>query len=129
MKRFFNWLADKISPEKASPKVTRYHSTSEARRRGKPAAVNAAKPKKSADPDFVEFDASVDGKIDSAGPGKNVLRRHNLTGEDADSQESLSIVGESEEQQNSDDNEGGIDPYNTGKFDRSKNWDKRFRKD
>ena len=24
--------------------------------------------------------------------------------------------------------ETGIDPYNTGNFDRSKNWDKRFRK-
>ena len=23
--------------------------------------------------------------------------------------------------------ETGIDPYNTGKFDRSRNWDKRFR--
>ena len=26
-----------------------------------------------------------------------------------------------------DDEEAGIDPYNTGEFDRSRNWDKRFR--
>jgi hypothetical protein len=129
MKRFLNWLADKISPEKASPKVSRYHATSEAGPRGKPVAAKTAKPKNSPDPDVVEFDASVNGRIDSAGPGKNVLRPHKLAGEDADDQEPLSIVGESGAQQNSDDDEGGIDPYNTGKFDRSKNWDKRFRKD
>lgn len=65
------------------------------------------------------------GRIESIGPGKNVLVQNKYQREDTGTHETLKIVDDSLLE---DDDEGGIDPYNTGKFDRSKNWDKRFRK-
>lgn len=122
MKRFFNWLADKISPRKASAKPalqqTGRHFTP------KKTPVKQAVPR--SQPEYVEFDASVDGLIDDAGPGKNVLRRNKFIREDNGMHETLSILDESAE---NDSDEEGIDPYNTGQFDRSKTWDKRFRED
>ncbi len=67
----------------------------------------------------------ADGEIESQGPGKNVLVRGKYHREDTGTHETLKIIDESLSE---DDDGGGIDPYNTGQFDRSKNWDKRFRK-
>jgi hypothetical protein len=122
MKRFLNWLADKIAPQKASsqpgPKQTGQRPIA------KKAPVKQAVPR--SQPEYVEFDSKVDGKIDDAGPGKNVLKRNKHIRRDTGTHETLSILDESA-QNNAD--EEGIDPYNTGQFDRSKHWDKRFRKD
>ena len=75
-------------------------------------------------PNAEKLDPHVAGKIESSGPGKNVLVRNKYQREDTGTHETLKILdgsaGESDE-------ETGIDPYNTGNFDRSKNWDKRFR--
>lgn len=127
MKRFLNWLADKISPQEASHKVTRSHPGQPVRPAKKVSprkltAVRAA-PKSA----YVKFDATVSGEIVDAGPGKNVLKRSKFVREDSGTHDSLSIIDESAIVENND--EEGIDPYNTGRFDRSKNWDKRFRKD
>ena len=56
--------------------------------------------------------------------GKNVLVQNEYQ-RDGTGADELSLVGESNEEV---DTSGGIDPYNTGRFDRSKHWDKRFRK-
>lgn len=69
--------------------------------------------------------APADDKIESQGPGKNVLVRGKYHREDTGTHETLKIIDES---LGEGDDGGGIDPYNTGQFDRSKNWDKRFRK-
>lgn len=66
----------------------------------------------------------VDGEIADLGPGKNVLIRNKYRREDTGTHETLTIVDDSMIDTGE---ESGIDPYNTGKFDRSKNWDKRFR--
>ncbi len=63
-------------------------------------------------------------------PGKalqpnDVIRRRKIVREDTGTHETLKIVDD--ELQIADDKDG-IDPYNTGGFDRSKNWDSRFRK-
>ena len=76
------------------------------------------------EPDPVEVMPMVSGRLSSNGPGKNVLIRKpgeaNVAGADNPSIDDELKAGS---------NDGaGIDPYNTGKFDRSKNWDKRFRK-
>lgn len=125
MKRFFNWLADKISPQKPAPRV-------DLTRTGQHALPKkGAPPKKQAvprsQPEYVDFDSSLDGQIDSAGPGKNVLKRRKMLRDETSTHETLTIIDESAEESRSD--KEGIDPYNTGQFDRSKNWDKRFRKD
>ena len=72
----------------------------------------------------VEVD-SPHGHIESLGPGKNVLVRSPYVREDLGTHESLKIVDQSLADE---DNEAGIDPYNTGKFDKSRKWDQRFRK-
>ena len=77
-----------------------------------------------AEPEFVELDPSIDGHIEELGPGKNVLVRNRYQREETGTYETLKIVDDSVVDSGE---ETGIDPYNTGNFDRSKNWDKRFR--
>ena len=74
------------------------------------------------DPEYVQADDELSGEIENIGPGKNVLIRNKFIREDTGTHETLKILDDSlvdsgEEQ--------GIDPYNTGNFDRSKNWDSR----
>lgn len=72
-----------------------------------------------------EIEPNLDGRIESQGPGKNVLIRNPYVREDTGTHETLKILDESLIDSGE---ETGIDPYNTGKFDRSKKWDQRFRK-
>lgn len=67
-----------------------------------------------------EFEAGLDGRIEDGGPGKNVLIRNKYLREDSGTHDSLKILDESALESNDGD---GIDPYNTGRFDRSKSWD------
>ena len=76
-------------------------------------------------PEFVEADEDLAGEIDSLGPGKNVLIRNKFVREDTGTHETLKILDDSLVDSGE---ETGIDPYNTGGFDRSRNWDKRFGK-
>ena len=63
--------------------------------------------------------------IESLGPGKNVLVKNRYVREDTGTHETLKILDESLLDTA---DESGIDPYNTGAFDRSKNWGSRNRK-
>lgn len=72
----------------------------------------------------VQLDSSTGGTIEDGGPGKNVLVRPKYVREDTGTHDTLKII---DEDSLKDGDEDGIDPYNTGKFDRSKHWDKRFR--
>ena len=63
--------------------------------------------------------------IESLGPGKNVLVKNRYVREDTGTHETLKILDESLQEAAEED---GIDPYNTGAFDRSKNWGTRSRK-
>lgn len=90
-----------------------------------PSATQAAikkSPKKPAP--AVDIEPSISGRIEDGGPGKNVLVRSKYQREDTGTHETLQIIDDDAiiEAQ-----EDGIDPYNTGKFDRSKHWDKRTR--
>lgn len=76
-------------------------------------------------PEFVDADPDLEGRIESRGPGKNVLIRNKFLREDTGTHETLKILDDSIVDSGE---EAGIDPYNTGGFDRSRNWDKRFRK-
>lgn len=90
--------------------------------RVRPPVQRAQRPavKKTA-PDLT-FQSDIGGRIEDAGPGKNVLIRSKYVREDTGTHEVLKIVDESllDDEQN-----GGIDPYNTGRFDRSKSWTNR----
>ena len=76
-------------------------------------------------PEFVDADDDLSGDIESNGPGKNVLIRNKFHREDTGTHETLKILDDSLVDSGE---ETGLDPYNTGGFDRSKNWDRRFGK-
>ncbi len=92
-----------------------------------PPVVKPKPPSKPVTSTEVEDGAGVSDKpvIEEMGPGKNVLVRRRLVREDTGSHETLTILDDSviDGEQ-----ESGLDPYNTGQFDRSKHWDKRFLK-
>ncbi len=76
-------------------------------------------------PESLEVSSHVEGQIEDGGPGKNVLVRKRFVREDTGTHETLTILDDSLVETDTD---SGIDPYNTGQFDRSKKWDNRFRK-
>lgn len=127
MKRFFNWLASKVSPRKASPRPDLRQTGAHLRQTGAhkvPARVKPAQAAPESQPEFVQVDPHLEGRIADNGPGKNVLIRNKYVREDTGTHDTLTILDDS---MIGTDEEAGIDPYNTGQFDRSKNWDKRFR--
>ncbi len=78
-----------------------------------------------AKPPKESFAAEVGGSIEDGGPGKNVLIRNKYIREETGTHETLKILDDSLLES---DDENGIDPYNTGVFDRSKSWNLRTRK-
>ena len=116
-----NWFKGRFATQEAAPSPN--PSVSAIRPKPRAARPKPAKPEYS--PDFVEGDVSYDGHIESLGPGKNVLVRKRFVREDTGTHETLKILDDSVVDTGE---ESGLDPYNTGGFDRSKNWDQRFRK-
>ena len=90
-----------------------------------PAQPTAAQKVPRRTPEYVDADDDLSGEIESQGPGKNVLIRNKFIREDTGTHETLKILDDSLVDSGE---EPGIDPYNTGEFDRSKNWDRRFGK-
>ena len=112
LKKWFQ--ADDVRPA-AKPPQTRYRASV---MQQKP----ARRPQEAAQTE--RLDPQVARRIEDGGPGKNVLMRTKYQREDTGTHETLRIIDE-DALKNPD--EDGMDPYNTGKFDRSKHWDKRFR--
>ena len=119
MDRFKNWLRNRgLAAEEASPVTFKTSRAQAPVRPKKPVATQAA-------PNFIKSAAQGPTKIEDAGPGKTVLIRNKYVREDTGTHETLKILDESLIDSGE---ETGIDPYNTGGFDRSKNWNNRFRK-
>jgi hypothetical protein len=132
MQRFLNWLSSKISSEKVPPRSNLGQTGAHLRQTGahlkqtgghsRPGSVTPKQAVPRRQPEYVELDPHIGGRIEGNGPGKNVLIRNRYVREDTGTHETLKILDDSiidtEEEE-------GIDPYNTGQFDRSKNWDKR----
>lgn len=113
--RLLKWLASKFSPASEPPPWELRNTAPRVRPRPAP------KPKpKAPEIDPVEFSSELGGKIEEVGPGKNVLVRNKYVREDTGTHETLRIIDDSLVENEDDD---GIDPYNTGRFDRSKSWD------
>ncbi len=132
MKQFLHWLSSTLSPRKASSDAALDRTGAHRSKPGaalsrtgghtvqRSAAPKAAVPERQ--PEYVKLDPHVEGRIEDAGPGKNVLIRSKYVREDTGTHETLKILDDSIFDH---DEEAGIDPYNTGQFDRSRNWDKR----
>jgi len=119
IERFKNWVKQRFSVADSPP----------AQHLRKTGAHAAMRPKTQATGQAVDRDVkiktAVSGQIEDAGPGKNVLIRNKYVREDTGTHETLKILDDSLVDSGE---EAGIDPYNTGDFDRSKNWNTRFRK-
>ncbi len=119
MQRLFNWLTRKISPDKAAPQ----NSLRRTGDRRMPQQNLKPKPKPALEHppriDSVDFSTELGGKIEDGGPGKNVLVRNKYVRADTGTHETLTIIDDSLQA----DEDDGLDPYNTGRFDRSKSWD------
>lgn len=120
LRRLISWF-------KGDPAPTQSRTAQLRRRSSAHAAVQDAaecSDQRELAPDFFETNRPVDRRVESAGPGKNVLIRNKYLREDTGTHETLKILDDSILDSGDED---GIDPYNSGEFDRSKNWDKRFR--
>lgn len=74
-------------------------------------------------PEFVNPDEEL--ADENAEAEQNALIRNKFIREDTGTHETLKILDDSIVDSGE---KTGIDPYNTGGFDRSKNWDRRFGK-
>jgi hypothetical protein len=121
LERLKNWFKSRFSDEEStlSPDLhmTGAHTA--------PPRVRPTQKVPRRNPEFVDADDDLSGEIESNGPGKNVLIRNKYVREDTGTHETLKILDDSLVDSGE---ETGLDPYNTGGFDRSKNWDRRFGK-
>ncbi len=117
MRTLKNWFKNRFAAEPpAPPRVTGSY-----RQRIVEAGDSANKPKS----DEIDLEPRLRGSIESIGPGKNVFVRSQYAEDESGTDNSLEIVDElSLDSENAD----GVDPYNTGRFDISKNWNSRSRK-
>ena len=122
----FNWIKKLFGHEEEAhtPEPMDMFRKTGSYRSLKPTVTAPQKPKPT-EPESLEVSSHVEGQIEDGGPGKNVLVRKRFVREDTGTHETLTILDDSLVETESD---GGIDPYNTGQFDRSKKWDTRFRK-
>jgi len=114
-----NWLSERFSTTEPAPQEPSRRTGVHATLRPKKAAPQAKQDNPS------EFETTDATMIEDAGPGKNVLIRNKYVREETGTHETLKILDDSLVDSGE---EPGIDPYNTGGFDRSKNWNNRFRK-
>jgi hypothetical protein len=119
MDRLKDWLKAQFSAEEPTPPDDFRRTGAHVSPRPKPPATPG--PTKTS----IEAEEPLSGKIEDAGPGKSVLIRNKYVREDTGTHETLKILDDSLVDSGE---ETGIDPYNTGGFDRSKNWNNRFRK-
>ncbi len=123
--RLSNWLKERFSADDTQSRAPLRQSG--AHRVPAPPhrrAQRPARPPVSEETEFVDVEPHLAGRIEENGPGKNVLIRNKYVREETGTYETLKILDDSLVDSGE---ETGIDPYNTGGFDRSRNWDKRFR--
>ena len=118
--RLINWLkgdsATGIGRSAQQRRRVSVHASLHARAELSP----AARPQ----PAIRELGAGFGGRIENAGPGKNVLVSNGDAVDDTGARESLRLFDDTPLDP---DEPMGIDPYNSGEFDRSRHWDTRFR--
>lgn len=128
MQALIEWIRDRVFPDRNKPDPVLGQT-------GVRVRPMAERPKRPVDQESSEeivakrkpdlrFEAEITGRIEDAGPGKNVLVKNKYLREDTGTHDTLKIIDENDVEED----DGGIDPYNTGQFDRSKNWNSRFRK-
>jgi len=119
-KRWINWLKGDAPSDPVQPPQQRRRISAHAALHARSTPVAAAREV----PGVRDMGPSFEGRVENIGPGKNVLVRDGETIDDTGARETLKLFDDSP----LDPSEPvGIDPYNSGQFDRSRHWDSRFR--
>jgi len=124
---FLRWLGERLfrQPEEGAPEPVAVGVRPPSERQGSTArVVNKAVNRNHDEASAVRLKTTINGEIADGGPGKNVLIRK-FVREDTGTHDTLKILDQSVLES---DEASGIDPYNTGRFDRAKSWETRFRK-
>ena len=119
-KRWINWLKGDAASDPVQPPPQRRRVSAHAALH----ARSAPSPKPRREPDIRDLGPSLEGRIENAGPGKNVLVPNEYSDDDTGAREMLKLLDDSPLDPGE---PTGIDPYNSGQFDRSRHWDTRFR--
>jgi hypothetical protein len=120
IRRLINWLKGDAKPDHGRPKPRQRRISAHAALH----ARNAPRPAPVRQPQVHDPGTRFEGHIENTGPGKNVLVSDVDDNDDTGSRETLRLFDDSP----LDPSEPvGIDPYNSGEFDRSRHWDTRFR--
>ena len=118
MKKIRNWLKNRgLDADESAPATFKNAGASR-----QVAPRKTVKPRPA--PDFIQKPAPGAPKTQNAASGESGLSRNKFVREDTGTHETLKILDDSIIDSGE---EPGIDPYNTGGFDRSKNWNNRFR--
>jgi hypothetical protein len=119
MQRFMKWLEMRFFASAEQPTVRPDVARPPKRAARTAPAPGSAPVAATNDANLVQLEPEVYGRIETAGPGKNVLIRNRFLREDTGTHETLKIVDDSLVETGE---SAGFDPYNTGKFDRSETW-------
>jgi hypothetical protein len=122
MQRFIKWLGSKLFPEKLDPELRQGGIRPKPKLAVKQARSRQAQYAAKTQKKTVDFNSELQDQVEDAGPGKNVLIRNKYLREDTGTHDSLKIIDDSIIDTGE---ETGFDPYNTGRFDRAKNWNSR----
>ncbi len=120
LRRLINWFKGDPPPAHRKTTQMRQHSSSHTAVRADAERSRMTEPT----PEFSGANGPFEGQVETTGPGKNVLTRNKYIREDTGTHETLKILDDSLVDSGEED---GIDPYNSGEFDRSRHWNKRFR--
>lgn len=116
-----NWFRERFGGDESADTPALHITGTQTSPRPAPPKQEVPRPS----PEFVDADEELADTIESNGPGKNVLIRNKYVREDTGTHETLKILDDSMVDSGE---EPGDDPYNTGGFDRSRNWERRFGK-
>ena len=133
MQRLLNWLSnllnaeDDVPPQPSLSATNSHLRAAQVRRR---AAVidernDPPAPISRVPAETIDEDSELGYSIEDGGPGKNVLSRRRMQRAETGTQETLTILDADSIDTGE---EPGFDPYNTGQFDRSRNWTRHTRK-
>jgi hypothetical protein len=120
IKRLINWLKGDAASDTGRPAQQRRRVSAHAALHARATPMPAPPPQ----PDIRELASGFRGHIENAGPGKNVLVSNADAVDDTGAREMLKLFDEAPLDKGE---PMGIDPYNSGEFDRSRHWDTRFR--
>lgn len=113
-----NWFKNRVGATQPPPRASnsysyRQHSVESDRKANEPAAEK------------IDLDSRLHGSIETIGPGKNVYVRSEYIDEETGNDDSLELV---DEPSLDSDDADGVDPYNTGRFDRASKWNSPSRR-